>query len=57
MSLRRADIIMASSKSRFYCIRGKKKANSVSVNNFNKIKNMFIIFVGNIKKSNMQLTI
>jgi len=32
MSLRRADVIMTSSKSRSYCIRGKK-ANTVSVNN------------------------
>jgi len=43
MSLRRANVIMTSSKCHFYFIRGEK-ANSVSVNNFNKIKHMLIIF-------------
>ena len=49
MSLHRADAIMPSSKSRFI-VSEVKKANTVSVNNFNKIKNMFTFFVGNINK-------
>jgi len=44
MSLRRADVIMTLSKKPFFIVFEVKKANTVSVNNFNEIKNMFIIF-------------
>jgi len=44
ISLRRADVIMTVSKKQFLLYPRWKKANTVSVNNFNKIKNMFIIF-------------
>jgi len=44
MSLRRADVIMTYQKAVFI-VSEVKKANIVSVNNFNKIKNMFIIFL------------
>jgi len=43
-SLHRADVIMTLSKMSFFIVSKVKKADSVSVNNFNKIKNMFIIF-------------
>jgi len=56
MLLRRVDVIMTSSKMPFYCIRGEK-ANSVSVNNFDKIKHMFLIFCNQHYKSNMQLIV
>jgi len=49
MSLRRADVIMTSSKMPFYCIRGEK-TNSVSVNNFNKSKHMFIFLYATLEK-------